>query len=71
MKNREGILLCTVFSSVGKPFSKNHYNFLPQGREKHLTLLTSLPEKARVWDRRRNSKIWEKKQEKDESIRKL
>lgn len=39
---------------------QNHSFFLPLGPQKHLTLLTSLPERARVWGRWGDSKMREK-----------
>lgn len=44
--------------------------FLPPGPRKHLTLLTSLPERAQVRGRQRDSKMRENWREKDESSRK-
>lgn len=53
MKTRESILLGTLLRSWLTILQKSLCIFLPQGLEKHLTLLTSLPEKARVRDRQK------------------
>lgn len=53
MKTRESILLRTLLRRWLTILQKSLCIFLPQGLEKHLTLLTSLPEKARVRDRQK------------------
>ncbi len=58
------------FSALVNYSPKSLSVFLPLGPRKHLTLLTSLPERARVRERQRDSKMRENWREKDESGRK-
>lgn len=58
------------FSTLVSHTPKSLWVFLPLGSWKHLTLLTSLPERAWVQRRQRDSTMRENWREKDESSRK-